>query len=389
MQDTDDAILITPNTLEAHALLSIARDRKSETRRLLSLMDDNQLYALLESAATHRTLPLLVEAALETDLKDTGIGTMLRRLMGHYKITSSLRHCEYGRLLENLYARNLKPVVVKGYWLAGNAYRSPWLREYNDLDILLSECELPAAVNILRENGYDQVEYGADNVARPLSTERLTGYRRELQHLGEFVKMDSTTLTHRVDVHFRFNTAFDHIAPDAQRILNDAVPHPGDEPAYLIPASADLINHLCYHAWWDTQSVDNVRKGRDLRLFQYVDIYLACHQLNIDAELIIDRANTLGCQETAHYGLDMATRLIGPVPGDNRAIDREIGYRLGNAFADRWVQRTTSQPFAYWDTPAYERIFDNSRQSRACTLFFKRHINARLRSGDIMTWTER
>lgn len=377
------------NSGEVHPLLLIARDDQRGLYAAVDAMADTDVLALVEQAASNRLLPALTELSAHPRFSNNGVGTMLRRLSAAYKMFYAVRVREYDSVLTALDDARVRAVVLKGHWLARAAYQTPWHREYTDLDVLVAPTSLDSAAAVLEKLGYRQAEIDARGKAHGLSAARLRGYEAELQHLGEYVRQDSTSMTFRVDLHHRLSTVFDHIRPDAIRVIERSRRGMAEGVDVWTPQAEDLIAHLCYHAWWDTQSVDNVRKLRDLRLYQYVDIHRAAHVLDAHTERVLRSAAELGCEASAHFGLQMASDLVGPLPGDHEAIDLAVAEDMGRRLADRWIQRSTDAPFAYWRSPASVRILDPRRAIEALELLFDGFINARLRQGDILSWQSR
>jgi hypothetical protein len=223
------------------------------------------------------------------------------------------------------------------------------------------------------------------------AAERGAGRRHaaELQHEAEYTRIDPDSgLLLQVDLHFRLSTVFDHLAPDTTAL--DFADYPVadlDRPLRGL-APADTVCHLCYHAWWDTQSVDNVIGLRDLRLYQLADARLAMRHWQLDCGAVLARAEALGVAETTHWGLKMVAELFGDVPGTG-IIDDMAADDMGRRLSDRWAQRRTDQPFSYWPDPAWERIRRPERALEAPLMFARDYVGAHARRGDVLRWDER
>lgn len=91
----------------------------------------------------------------------------------------------------------------------------------------------------------------------------MKGYTEELQHLPEFVRLGRLRVD-KVDLHHRVSTVLDHIKVPASPLLDALL----DETS----KSTALAVHLCYHAWWEANGVEQNMRDRALRLSQFADI---------------------------------------------------------------------------------------------------------------------
>jgi hypothetical protein len=176
-----------------------------------------------------------------------------------------------------------------------------------------------------------------------ISDARREGYEQELQHLAEFRRRDPASgRLLSVDVHMRFSTAFDHESIDAAAVYKDAVQDP--DTGMWIPAPEDIVCHLAYHAWWDTQSVSNIRNLRDLRLSHFVDIHRVIDHDDLSIERILRRAEQLGSTATVNWALCVLLHLFDGYSA--AGVDFERAVVMDLAVSDRWLQRETANPLS-------------------------------------------
>lgn len=343
--------------------------------------------SLLQLAALHRVLPNLTQVATSVQRLPPATAALLRSIRHSHRSASRVRQRAYAAVLDGLAGAGVRAIALKGFVLATECYPAPELRSYFDLDVLVRPEELPNAASGLRALGFEQKEVQSrTGLLIPISEERKQGYQDELQHLAEFTRRDEETgQVMSVDLHFRLSTVFDHMAPAVEPMISDSREYAAGRWTL---APADFVTHLCYHAWWDTQSVDNVRKLEDLRLAHFADIRLAMEKWRLSCGDIVARASVLGVEPCAHWGLMTTSRLFGGLEGD-AALDRDVAGDIGAAIADRWVQRGTHEPFSRWSTPSWERIFDMSRGEEVAAMFLEDYVRGRTRRGDVMTWRPR
>lgn len=154
-------------------------------------------------------------------------------------------------------------------------------------------------------------------------------------------------------------------------------------------APEDMLCHLAYHAWWDTQSLGNIINCRDLRVYQLADIRLFLLSGLADIPSTMRRARELGCVETTNWALVVVGNLWDDVRDDTTVLDASAALEFDARVADRWLQRDTSSPMIRWDSPAWERVRDPQRGDWALRSFFEHYITAHTRRGDVLSWVER
>lgn len=343
---------------------------------------------LTQMASLHRLLAPCADAAAYVPRLPPQTAALMNLLRSSSRVVAQTRESGYGDLLTRFADASVQVVVLKGFVLARQCYEQIHHRPFNDLDVLVARADLDGAVATLHAAGFTQSERDSQTLQlRPISDARKDGYRNELQHLAEFTKRDATTgqLLY-VDLHFRLSTVFDHIAPAVEPMLAAAIPVSGQ--SWLTLAPADFVTHLCYHAWWDTQSVDNVRRLRDLRLFQFADIARAMRAWQLSCPQVLHRAAELGVESTTNWGLVMATRLLGSLDGDD-VLDDASASEVGRRISDRWLQRSTATPFGVWTVDSWDRIFAVDRAEAVLDMVWDQWFNPSLKRGDVFLWEHR
>lgn len=359
--------------------------RGSDVTPLLDELGEEQWPGLLAAAFTHRLEGLLCDAVRRATLPVTS-----RRLFT--KVRSALRveaaaRCQgYDEVLRAFADRGVDAVVVKGFMLSSLVYAEPHHRPFNDLDVLIRPADVDRAEQALTAAGFAQGEVGADGTLVPFTANRAEGYARELQHLAEFVKLASGGQRLSVDVHTRFHTVFDHAALDAEAMRAAAVTSTAFPGRHLGPI--DVVVHLAYHAWWDTQSVDKVRSLSDLRLSHLGDIVRTMRVWDLGCAEVLARAGEVGGHAMATWALWLVEEVLGGLRGATE-IDRELALWVDGRMADRWLQRSTEDTLLEWDRPGPERLFDGTRGARVLTLAWQQYFQPRLHRGDVLRWEER
>lgn len=373
-----------PEPTVVDALRAVAGDLDdASVRAVLGRVAPEDWSALALLAQHHRLVPRLMRLTDRERVPAPALGTLTFLATAHRVQTAVLR-TELDRIIDGVDREGVDVVVLKGMVLQATCYPDPVDRPASDIDLLVGRDRLAEVASVLENLGYAQQEYNRyTGTLSPLTQERLDGYSRQLQHLGEYVRLDpSHGMPASVDLHFRLSTVFDHLAPSVDLLWEASVPWRG-RARMLDPL--DQVSHHCYHAWWDTQSVDNIRSWTDLRLSSFADIRRLVLHWNLSCGDILERASATGIADTVHWGLGTAVDLLGDLPG-GEAVDQGRRAALDAGISDRWLQRDTGEPFATWGEPASERIFDPRRGERALTMLVDRYLRAHTRKGDRLKW---
>ena len=201
-QAADRARALVRDGIDWAVLVDIAR-----TQRLIPL-----LYPSLCS-----TCPAAVPSSVLDGMRDYG-GTTLRK-----NLLLSTELLEILRLFENA---GVRMIPAKGPLLAMAVYGTLEVRPFNDLDLLVSEADVPAARELLLSRGYVAGWSDSD-------------WERKFDHQGRGISID---LHHRIaPSHFPAPAAFEIMWQDRRpvRFLNTTVPAMAPEHL-LLCLSVDL-----------------------------------------------------------------------------------------------------------------------------------------------------
>ena len=370
-------------------LIGLARfdkSRDTEVRSALHGLEPADWGRLFELAATHRVLANL--SRVVADMADAPAPSkyLARLLLFMLKRQAATRRWETQTTVAALRAEGIDPVVLKGYALGTECYPEFYLRETVDLDLLIETDLLDRAEATLEAQGFTRSQFvPATGELEPLSAARIEGYRNELQHLGEFTRVSETGAALTIDLHFRLSTVFDHQAPDTDLFLANTVDFA--DAGYRRFRPELFVAHLAYHAWWDTQTLTNVRKGFDLRLFQYSDILLAFGTWGLGCRTVLEWARRANVYEATNWALWMTSEIFGGLEGDD-VLDDDLASQVDRRFTDRWLQRGTDTPIGEWDRPGPTRIFDTHRGAQATAMIVE-WLDQHTKRGDVLTWVER
>lgn len=284
---------------ELELLLCCARTKiTTETaERIKTLVQQNINWNyLIETAGRHAVIPLLYQS-LKTTCPEKVPADILAQLKNVFH-SNAFRNLfftqELLKLLALLKEHGIQGIPLKGPVLAAEAYRSLGLRQFGDLDILVSKQDFLKAIDLLiNEGGYHQ-KFPQWFLSDAKETARLT-YANE----HSLVRNDSKVF---VDIHqsitakhfFSFSFDFEYLWPGVKSIplIDNTVPNLG---------LSDLLIILCVHGskhLWE-------RLGWICDIAELVNM----HQEE-DWEQIMAQARNLGSERMLLLGLCLAHNLL-------------------------------------------------------------------------------
>jgi Uncharacterised nucleotidyltransferase len=246
---------------------------------------------ILKLAERNRVVPLLAAAVAANRISD--VPQSVRQEL-RTRFLASARHAmtlggELRKVLAALDAVGIRCIPLKGPVLAAGSYRSLGLRDFDDIDLLITPADVPRAAEALAKLGFQ-----GWNVS-PEHTERYLANKYECS-----LTCSETGVS--IDLHwaicpnfFKISMEFDALWQRAGRvnILGTPVPDLSAE---------DAILYLCYHGG----------KHRFHRLAWICDIAaaIAAHP-DVDWDLLLENATKAGARRLLLLGLCLAQGLLG------------------------------------------------------------------------------
>lgn len=182
-----------PSTPEFAMLLASARS-EPDAPRMCALADaglDWQAY--FEIATWHGVRPLVYRSLREVCWDRLPASAREQWQQAHQLLTgkSLFMAGELLRITSAFASAGLRAAVMKGVVIAQMAYGDFGLREFNDIDLLVTEADVPRAIDLIEKLGYARL-WKLDN-SRML---------RFLRHMGEY-KLTSDVFGTEIDLHWR------------------------------------------------------------------------------------------------------------------------------------------------------------------------------------------
>ncbi len=165
--------------------------------------------ALIRTAMRHEVMPLLYRS-LQQVCPNSVPENILGPLRARYDLQTAQarrRAEEVVRILPLLEDHGVIAVPYKGPALAQRLYGDLSLREFGDLDIMMLECDVPKAQDLIRRLGYE--------FACLKDTSKLAEYVRNNRELQFYHPADGT----RLELHWRFAMRLACVKQDPGRFL--------------------------------------------------------------------------------------------------------------------------------------------------------------------------
>jgi hypothetical protein len=282
--------------LEDEVLLCVGRvDREGEIAERLSSLLQSKLdwEYLLHSARRHGLMPGLQQYLSYHSAVPVEVKTQLRDESHALQGTNLLLTRELLRVLSLLEAEGIRAIPFKGPTLTMLAYGNVALRQFNDLDFLLQEVDIPRARAVLSLHGYRS--------QHPLGRTQEDAYFRSLCQLPLLHKETSIL----VELHSKVTPQSFSFSADQifwQRLI--PVSLLGKE--VLTFSREDLLLILCVHGakhvWCCLGWIGDVAS-------------LLSASPAIDWEQVTEQARHMGCERMLRLGLFLAHDLLGaPLP---------------------------------------------------------------------------
>jgi len=193
---------------------------------------------LLSTANAEGMAPLVFKHAAGAGLlaaMPADIAAELRRAYAQTLVNNRRMLTALGALLDELAARGVEALALKGPALARRLYGEPALRPMRDLDLLVRRPDVPLACDALRRLGY----------APPAGSGRPTGFNAQTHAVVEYERADGP----KIEVHWELfgSAAYRRALPAAEAWRRAGRIQIAGRPARYLD-TADELRYLSVHA---------------------------------------------------------------------------------------------------------------------------------------------
>ena len=295
----------------------------SDWQQLLKLSEQQQIAPLLYHRLKEHQLLELVAPAVRQQLQQLQLTNSVRNLRIYHEL----------RLLATaLQTAHIPCIVLKGAHLAMAVYPNPALRYMADLDLLVQLADLPVAVALLLQQGYE-----------PVIPIVLEAHTQTSHHLPSFRHVDRVA---QVEIHWTIT------APDAADTVNIGQFWAQAQPLTIagVPGQTfcpeDLLLHICVHATYHHHFDQGIRYLCD------IDAIIR-HYPTLDWQILIAQAEQRCWTRGVHIALYLARQLMDTaIPdqvlaalGPTHLSSTIVATIMAEMFADKIENRPLSLNF--------------------------------------------
>lgn len=261
---------------------------------------------LIKSAGNHRIVPLLYRA-LFTAFQDLVPGDVLEKLRRgnlHNARKNILQANELIRVIESMEDQGIPVMPFKGPVLASSAYSDLLLRQFDDLDILISPTNIEKTDELLISLGYLEERQQHDSISKAQKAAML-----KYQHHHHFYSPDSKV---HMEVHWALSPELYSLHQDtaclwdrSERVtlLNRELKSLSLEDTLVL-----ICDHAVRHQW--------------SRLAWISDVAMIASSKSLRWNFVMEQAREWRAQRALLLGLFLANGLLGvPLPDD---IERRV-----------------------------------------------------------------
>lgn len=275
---------------------AIPPSMKADHDRVRTLLDAELSWDdVLEIGGKHGVLPLLarsIEAVPEHHVPEEHIDRLEDRTTS--VAVRNLRYTdELHAIFDAFESDEIRAIPFKGPVLASFSYGDLSMREFSDLDVLVHRDDVPAAVDLLEERGY---EWTCD--APRLDDSPLLGDRVTMPLVCEY---ELVCDDHTVEIRWRVGQSDRPFGIGFETMWerHDFVPVAGVDLPALDPE--DRILMLAYHG----------TKHRWHLLKWISDFAVSVERMTLDWSQLVRRARTHGIERKLLVGIALSTTLLG------------------------------------------------------------------------------
>jgi len=262
-----------------------------------------------------------VPAGVVAQLRQTYLKTMTR---------SMLLYDAFREIASKFNERGIQAVALKGIYLAEHLYPKIGIRQFSDIDLLVSPEDVKAVLEVMGELGFRMTE--------PAFGEAVSE-AFESAHLRPLVRKGVS-----VEVHTRLHgPTQSYLLPEremAQRAVHTMI---NGQP-FLVFELHDLLIHLCLH-------LDKHFNGSHMQLYSWTDIahLLAQRSHEIDFDLFWNRCREYNAEKEVRSILELTHAVFGaPLPEANGSTSPESIEKLIRHLDDRVSHESGTQTHLYF-----------------------------------------
>lgn len=261
------ARLLSDSILENETVSPLKALPKEDWETFLVYSDQHHVTSIL--------YPYFISTEEKNNIPETALEQMSQVYLSNVARNTRIFH-ETGVIFRRFSQAGIKAIGLKGLFLIENVYHDFGMRTMSDMDILIRKADIPEAILILGELGYQPTTYFD-----------IKDQNIDIKHVPPFFKGE----TNYVEIHWTILEENEPFNIDAKGLWDRALPAKIAEEHSLGMCLEDLILHLCIHLTYQHHLQLGLRGLYDIALV------LKQSQNDLDWKTIVDRSNEWRAQK--------------------------------------------------------------------------------------------
>lgn len=343
--------------------LSLSLDEITSVEKILA--KEINLEKFIHYAFEHKVINIVYRNLIKLNLHKN-IPKKWRKLFDLYyggnKYRNEFIYKSITPIFNEFFNEGIKCVGLKGIMLNHKVYGDIGLRYNNDIDILLLEKDLNRATTILKKHGFIQgfinsrEEKVIEATRKEVMFQRLTTHelipliKKTEDYLCDFISVDV-----QFDIFSRAKNM--KISTIAEDLFNKAV---YNNNFFELCHEHNLLQ-LCSHAFQDATMLESIKKGKDLELIKFLDIYEYTKQNFefISWDYLKEITFKSKTQHIVYYSFFYTEEIFGPIlPEAFRESIKPKDERYLHQFGFEEIE-----PLNWGNNQILSRLFNNNRSS--------------------------
>lgn len=247
----------------------------------------------------------------------------VRRTCHAVFMLNRLRHEEIRRqmvpVLADLLATGASFALVKGLF-AEDLWGTPGTRRFNDIDLLVTEEELPHIHEALSRLGFIQGSYDeARREVVPASRKEIIFFRRYSHQVVQYARRVShrelPVLNIDVNLELFWRGRNSYTLPVQEVLLDRQWMEVENVPAPILTPANNVIQ-LAAHLYKEANVLFLIERGKDTQLYKFRDLALLVRGHSVPWAELIARVRQFGLQKPLYYALFYTDLLYEGIPSD-------------------------------------------------------------------------
>lgn len=165
---------------------------------------------------------------------------------------------------------------LKGAYLSSVLYKEG-MRNSNDFDILINECDIQKCQNLLQENGFVQGSLNNNGEIIKASRRQILESRINFGETVPFIKIVNN-IPIAMDLNFSLDYKPENEKFSVSKMLASRRLVNTDLGKFYTLNEYDFLIHLCCHLYKEATTINWVAENRDLQLYKFSDINIYLHK---------------------------------------------------------------------------------------------------------------